>query len=73
MILRRITQHLKNQQWTAIGIELVIVILGVFIGTQVSNWNESRHEDARARDALARIRPASPAYVIDIDLPSVIR
>jgi len=38
MILRRFMEHLKLQHWTAIGIELLIVILGVFIGTQVSNW-----------------------------------
>lgn len=68
MILRRITQHLKNQQWTAIGIELVIVILGVFIGTQVSNWNASRHEDARAREALARIQADLQTDLRTIDL-----
>jgi len=56
VILRRIAEHLRHQHWTAVWIELVIVILGVFIGTQVSNWNESRHEDARAREALARIQ-----------------
>jgi hypothetical protein len=39
MILRRIIEHVKNQHWTAVWIDLVIVILGVFIGTQVSNWN----------------------------------
>ena len=39
MILRRVIQHVKNQEWTAVCIDLFIVILGVFIGTQVSNWN----------------------------------
>jgi len=39
MLLRRVIEHVKNQQWTAICIDLFIVILGVFIGTQVSNWN----------------------------------
>ena len=48
MILRRLTEHLKQQHWTAIGIELVIVVLGVFLGMQVSNWNEERV--ARARE-----------------------
>lgn len=42
MIFRRIARHVRNQEWTAIGIDLVIVIAGVFIGTQVSNWNEER-------------------------------
>lgn len=39
MILRRVIDHVRNQQWTAIWIDLFIVIIGVFIGTQVSNWN----------------------------------
>jgi hypothetical protein len=48
MILRRVVEHLKAQHWTAIGIELVIVILGVFIATQVSNWNQERATDQQA-------------------------
>ena len=42
MILRRVIEHVRNQQCTAIGIDLVIVVLGVFIGIQVANWNEAR-------------------------------
>ena len=42
MILRRIAEHLKQQHWTGVFIELAIVVLGVFIGMQVSNWNEDR-------------------------------
>ena len=48
MILRRIVQHLKEQNWTAVAIELVILILGVFIGTQVSNWNQQRVTEQQA-------------------------
>jgi hypothetical protein len=36
----RVIEQFKRQQWGAIGVELVIVVLGVFIGIQVSNWNE---------------------------------
>ena len=42
MILRRIIQHLRKQEWTAIAIDFVIVVLGVFVGLQVSNLNEER-------------------------------
>ena len=41
MIFKRAAAKLKAQDWTAIGIELVIVIIGVFIGTQVSNSNNA--------------------------------
>ena len=42
MILRRITEHVKTQNWFAVCVDFVIVVLGVFIGIQVSNWNASR-------------------------------
>ena len=35
MILRRVIQHVKKQEWTAIWIDLMIVVVGVFIGIQV--------------------------------------
>ena len=56
MILRRLTEHLKQLHWTAIGVELVIVVLGVFIGMQVSNWNEQRRDRALAQQYLERLR-----------------
>lgn len=42
MIRRRIVEQLREQQWIAVGIELVIVVLRVFIGLQASNWNQER-------------------------------
>ncbi len=50
MILRRIAHHLKQQQWTAVLIELVILILGVFLGFQVTDWaNERANRSAEVR------------------------
>ena len=56
MIFRRFLQRLKQQQWGAIGIELVIVVLGVFLGMQVSNWNEERATARRAEVFSERLR-----------------
>lgn len=42
MILRRITEHVKAQNWTAVALDFVIVVTGVFIGIQVANWNDER-------------------------------
>ena len=41
MLLRRITQHLKEQNWFAVFLDFMIVVVGVFIGIQVANWNQS--------------------------------
>ena len=56
MILRRLTANLKQQNWTAIGIELLIVVLGVFIGMQVSNWNEDRVTRQKTEVVTARLK-----------------
>lgn len=55
MILRSVIRHVREQNWTAVGIDFLIVVVGVFVGIQVSNWNESRHEAERARSYLDRI------------------
>ena len=47
MILRRVIQHVKGENWFAVGLDFVIVVVGVFIGIQVANWNEARLENIR--------------------------
>lgn len=44
MILRRLSQSIKEQNWMAIAIEFVLLVVGVFLGIQVANWNEERSE-----------------------------
>jgi hypothetical protein len=55
MLLRRFTKHLRDQNWVAIGIEFVIVVLGVFLGIEVSNWNEARRQADAERATLTRL------------------
>jgi hypothetical protein len=57
MILRRLTENLRVQNWTAITIEFVIVVIGVFVGTQVSNWNQQRLEKLATNKMLDQLRP----------------
>lgn len=42
MILRRVIKHVRNQEWTAIAIDLLIVVVGVYIGIQAQAWNAER-------------------------------
>ncbi|MEZ5473300.1 MAG: hypothetical protein R3E90_16140 [Marinicella sp.] len=55
MLLRRVIQHVRNQNWFAIFIDFLIVVLGVFIGIQVSNWNEHLNEKQRADNYRNRL------------------
>ncbi len=42
MILRRVIKHFHQQEWTAIFLDFLIVVVGVFVGLQVQNWNAAR-------------------------------
>jgi len=55
VILRRVIEHVKFQNWTAVALDFVIVVVGVFIGIQVSNWNDVRGERAMERLYLERL------------------
>jgi hypothetical protein len=55
MVIRRIRDHVATHNWFAVGIDLVIVILGVFIGTQANNWNDARIERAAAAESRREI------------------
>jgi hypothetical protein len=50
VILRRLAENLKQQNWTAISIEFVLLVLGVFLGIQVANWNVER--ETRQKSAV---------------------
>jgi hypothetical protein len=55
MILRRLSQSLKEQNWMAIVIEFILLVSGVFLGIQVANWNEARVERELVRGHLSEI------------------
>lgn len=44
MILRRILSNLRNQHWTSLTLELMVLIIGIFIGLQADTWNRERLE-----------------------------
>jgi len=57
MFVRRLATSFKEQHWMTIVIELVIVIIGVFVGNQVSNWNEARIQRRQTDRLLEQLRP----------------
>jgi len=50
MLLRRFVAHARKQDWMAIAIEFMLLVLGVFLGIQVANWNAER--ETRQKSAL---------------------
>ncbi len=55
MLLRRITQHVKDQNWFAVALDFVIVVFGVFMGFQVQQWNEDRKDKIATSEYMERL------------------
>ena len=68
MILRRLAEHMKQHHWTGVLIELVIVVLGVFLGMQVSNWNAERTERSAETRHLQEIAEDLRADIATFEL-----
>lgn len=70
MILNRISEAIAKKTWSTVAIELLILVVGIFLGLQVDDWNNARkdrdderlvvqrlHEDVMLADRLTqRIR-----------------
>lgn len=44
MLLRRLADAFRQQDWLTVLVEIMIVVMGVFLGLQVNNWNEWRQD-----------------------------
>lgn len=67
MLLRRVIEHVKAQNWTAVALDFVIVVVGVFIGIQVANWNDARAERGEFELARERLRAEAAANLATLD------
>ena len=56
MLLRRIMKHFRNENWFAVALDLVVVVLGLFIGLQVDTWWENQKEKSLEVTYLQEIR-----------------
>jgi hypothetical protein len=55
MILRRLADAFRKQDWFTVAVETLIVVFGVFIGLQVNNWNEARKQADLQAKLLERL------------------
>lgn len=56
LILRRLREHVAHHNWFAVTIDFVIVVIGVFVGIQASNWNQARVQRQQAREYRAMLQ-----------------
>jgi Family of unknown function (DUF6090) len=55
VILRRMINSLRSQNWVGLSLELLVLVAGVFLGLQVDDWNEDRKDRLREVRYLERI------------------
>ena len=55
MILRSISKAIRRQDWFTVLIEIAIVVIGLLIGLQINNWNETRADRVKETAFLARL------------------
>jgi hypothetical protein len=63
MILRSVIRHVRDQNWFAVGLDFLIVVVGVFIGIQVANWNDLRRERLEEAAIVARLQVEVDALI----------
>ena len=67
MIFRRIKAHIEKENWFAVLIDFLIVVVGVFIGIQVANWNDNRQQRETTQHYLTCISEELVANQEDIN------
>ena len=67
MLLCRITQHVKEQNWFAVMLDFVIVVVGILIALQVTNWSEFRSERVQEREIIERLHVEFVQIISELD------
>jgi hypothetical protein len=55
MVVRRFRNHVAEHNWFAVAVDFLIVVSGVFVGIQASNWNQARLNRAQGREFRAML------------------
>ena len=62
-----LSKRLHDRDWWGVALDLLILVVGVFLGIQVSNWNDARRDDVAGRAYVLRIRDDLRADVRSLD------
>ena len=54
-MLSRIIEGIKTQNWFAVALEFVIVVLSIFFALQINNWNEARKDRVDERRFMSNL------------------
>ncbi len=55
MIFRRFSEHTRKQNWFAVGIDLIVVVVGIYIGLQADAWMSAKQDHDLEIEYLERL------------------
>jgi len=67
VIIRRLAGALREQNWFTVVMEVMIVVVGIFIGLQVDGWNEGRKKQQNIEAQLLRIADDAAVLLTETD------
>ena len=68
MLLRSITKHVNEQNWFAVALDFFIVVAGILIAFQITNWSEARKINGETREFTNQLKAdlAEEAWVYEL-------
>ena len=61
MISRRIKEHVRAQNWFAVGVDFLIVVVGILLAFQITEWAQGRSDRAREMQIIGDL-------LVDLDI-----
>lgn len=62
-MLKRVAKAIRAQDWFAVAIEFVVVVLGIFVALEVGAWNQERTDRHLERAYLLRLTAETRANI----------
>ena len=52
---QRFMKHAREHNWVAVGVELVVVVLGIYLGMQANDWSQDRSNRQHEKRYLSQL------------------
>jgi hypothetical protein len=67
VILKRVSEAIRRQDWVAVLLEFLILVVGIFLGLQATSWNEERQRQSSRLETLNLLQDETLANLGRID------